>query len=303
MPVDYEYFYGPESESFSFYRVPRLLVTGEEYRQVSVEAKLLYGMLLDRMGLSARNGWYDGENRVYIYYTIEEICRDFNCGHDKAGKLLAELDSRKGIGLIERVRQGQGRPARIYVKRFAKGERHGKAKADECKGRGLDSGKAEVKASEKPKSRHRISRGADIEKSDASYTDNSYTEFSYNNLSINQAEIDEKMEETKEQPDYLLPAESYPNDGPKSPIELVGENLCPAMPSIELDEETPPMEEVKAGYRGFGYEHMAAVPDSMGTNIKRIRNIKAGPLRLLYEVPLKTGPFRSLPQVWHGDWG
>lgn len=107
--MDYEYFYGPESEGFSFYRVPRLLVTGEEYRQVSVEAKLLYGMLLDRMGLSARNGWYDGENRVYIYYTIEEICRDFNCGHDKAGKLLAELDSRKGIGLIERVRQGPGK--------------------------------------------------------------------------------------------------------------------------------------------------------------------------------------------------
>ena len=303
MPVAYEYFYGPESESFSFYRVPRLLVTGEEYRQVSVEAKLLYGMLLDRMGLSARNGWYDGENRVYIYYTIEEICRDFNCGHDKAGKLLAELDSRKGIGLIERVRQGQGRPARIYVKRFAKGEHLREAKTDEREGRGLDSGKAEVKASEKPKSRHRIFRGADIEKSDASYTDNSYTEFSYNNLSINQAEIDEKMEETKEQLDYLLPAESYPNDGPKSPIELVGENLCAAIPSIELDEETPPMAEVRAGYRGFGFEHMAAVPDFMRTKIKRIRNIKACPLRLLYEVPLKTGPFRSLPQVWHGDWG
>lgn len=303
MPVDYEYFYGPESESFSFYRVPRLLVTGEEYRQVSVETKLLYGMLLDRMGLSARNGWYDGENRVYIYYTIEEICRDFNCGHDKAGKLLAELDSRKGIGLIERVRQGQGRPARIYVKRFAKTEYPREDKADERDGRCLDSGKAEVKAAEKPKSRHRIFRGADIEKSDASYTDNSYTEFSYNNLSINQAEIDEKMEETKAQLDYTLPAESHPNGDPKALMELVGENLCTAVPSTRLGEETPPMEEVKAGYRGFGFEHMAAMPDSMGTNIKRIRNIKAGPLRLLHEAPGKTGPFRSPPQVWHGDWG
>lgn len=273
--MDYEYFYSPESEGFSFYRVPRLLVTGEEYRQVSVEAKLLYGMLLDRMGLSARNGWYDGENRVYIYYTIEEICRDFNCGHDKAGKLLAELDSRKGIGLIERVRQGQGRPARIYVKRFAKGEQLREAKADEREGRGLDSGEAEVKASEKPKSRHRIFRGADIEKSDASYIDNSYTEFSYNNLSINQAEIDEKMEE----------------------------NLCAAMPSIELDEETPPMEEVKAGCRGFGFEHMAAVPDSMRTNIKRIRNIKACHLRLLYQTPVNVGHFNLVPGVWDGDWG
>ena len=275
MPVAYEYFYGPESESFSFYRVPRLLVTGEEYRQVSVEAKLLYGMLLDRMGLSARNGWYDGENRVYIYYTIEEICRDFNCGHDKAGKLLTELDSRKGIGLIERVRQGQGRPARIYVKRFAKGEHLREAKTDEREGRGLDSGKAEVKASEKPKSRHRIFRGADIEKSDASYTDNSYTEFSYNNLSINQAEIDEKMEE----------------------------NLCTAISSIDLDEETPSMTEVRAGYRDLGFEHMAAVPDSMENNIKRIRNIKACPLRLLYQAPVNVGHFNLVPGGWHGDWG
>ncbi len=302
MPVAYEYFYGPESESFSFYRVPRLLVTGEEYRQVSVEAKLLYGMLLDRMGLSARNGWYDGENRVYIYYTIEEICRDFNCGHDKAGKLLAELDSKKGIGLIERVRQGQGRPARIYVKRFAKAERPREDMEDEREGRGLDSGKAEVKASEKPKSRHRIFRGADIEKSDASYTDNSYTEFSYNNLSINQAEIDEKMEETKEQMAYPLSAEHY-HDDPESPMELVGESPCTTMPGSKPGEETPPMEEVKAGYRGFGFEHMAAVPDSMGNSKKGIQNIKACPLRLLYQAPVNVGHFNLVPGGWDGDWG
>ena len=298
MPVAYEYFYGPESESFSFYRVPRLLVTGEEYRQVSVEAKLLYGMLLDRMGLSARNGWYDEENRVYIYYTIEEICRDFNCGHDKAGKLLAELDSRKGIGLIERVRQGQGRPARIYVKRFAKGEHLREAKTDEREGRGLDSGKAEVKASEKPKSRHRIFRGADIEKSDASYTDNSYTEFSYNNLSINQAEIDEKMEETKEQMDYPLSAEHY-HDDLEAPLELVGDNLCATMPSIKLDEERPPMAEVKHGLS----KYIDCGLDSMRKNKKGIENIKAYCLRLLCKVSGKLGLFNSTPGVWAGDWG
>ena len=291
--MDYEYFYGPESESFSFYRVPRLLVTGEEYRQVSVEAKLLYGMLLDRMGLSARNGWYDGENRVYIYYTIEEICRDFSCGHDKAGKLLAELDSRKGIGLIERVRQGQGRPARIYVKRFAKGEHLREDKANEREGRGLDSRKAEVKASEKPKSRHRIFRGADIEKSDAIYTDNSYTEFSYNNLSINQAESEEKMEETKRQLDYPLLAESYPNDDPESLVELVCEVLCSSMPSIRLGGENLPMTRVKARYRRLRFEHIAYVLDSLRLSESRIHNIKAYLLRALYDAPVTIGPFYS----------
>lgn len=298
MPVDYEYFYGQESESFSFYRVPRLLVTGEEYRQVSVEAKLLYGMLLDRMGLSARNGWYDEENRVYIYYTIEEICRDFNCGHDKAGWLLAELDSKKGIGLIERVKQGQGRPARIYVKRFAQGEHHGKAKAGEGESRGLDIGKPAVKTSKKSKSRHLIFRGVDIEKSDASYTDNSYTEFSYNNLSINQEEIGKKMGEAKEQMDYPLSAEHH-HDDLEAPLELVDESPCTIMPGSKLVRERPPMAEVK--HRLSKYIDCGL--DSIRKNKKGIENIKACCLRLLCKVPGKLGLFNSTPGVWTGDWG
>ncbi len=298
MPVDYEYFYGPESESFSFYRVPRLLVTGEEYRQVSVEAKLLYGMLLDRMGLSARNGWYDGENRVYIYYTIEEICRDFNCGHDKAGKLLAELDSRKGIGLIEKVRQGQGRPARIYVKRFAKGEHRGKAKAGEDESRGLDIGKPAVKTSKKSKSRHLIFRGVDIEKSDASYTDNNYTEFSYNNLSINQEDIGKKMGEAKEEMDYPLSAEHY-HDDPESPLELVGESPCTILPGRKLVKETPTMAEVKCRLS----KYIDCGLDSIRNNKKGIQNIKACCLQLLCKVSGKIGPFYSMPGVWYGDCG
>ena len=75
-------------------------------------------MLLDRMSLSEKNEWYDDNGRVYIYYTVDEICGDMNCGRDKAMKLLAELDTGKGIGLIERIKQGQGKPTKLYVKRF-----------------------------------------------------------------------------------------------------------------------------------------------------------------------------------------
>lgn len=120
--LDYDYFYGRESEQFSFYRIPRQLIVGQEFKQVSTDAKLLYGLMLDRMGLSARNGWYDEENRVYIYYPIEEIKEALNCGNEKAVKLLAELDTGKGIGLIQRIKQGQGKPARIYVKRLTTSE-------------------------------------------------------------------------------------------------------------------------------------------------------------------------------------
>lgn len=115
----YDYYYGDESSQFSFYRIPRQLITGDGFKRLSTDAKLLYGLLLDRMSLSAKNGWYDKQGRVYIYYTLDEIQEDMNCGHDKATKLLVELDNGKnGFGLIERVRQGQGRPTKIYVKQF-----------------------------------------------------------------------------------------------------------------------------------------------------------------------------------------
>ena len=113
-----DYFYGAESEEFIYFKIPRLLITDQKFKHVSTDTKLLYGILLDRMGLSAKNNWYDDYGRVYIYYTVDEICGDMCCGRDKAMKLLAELDNKKGIGLVERVKQGQGRPTKLYVKRF-----------------------------------------------------------------------------------------------------------------------------------------------------------------------------------------
>ena len=115
----FDYYYGDESNQFSFYRIPRQLITGDDFKRLSTDAKLPYGLLLDRMGLSAKNGWYDKLRRVYISYTLDEIQEDLNCGHDKATKLLVELDrGKQGFDLIERIRQGQGRPTKIYVKRF-----------------------------------------------------------------------------------------------------------------------------------------------------------------------------------------
>ena len=109
-----EYFYGEESEQFSYFRIPRLLVRSKKFKTLSTEAKLLYGLMLDRMGLSAKHGWYDELGRVYIYYTLDEIQTDLMCGHNKAVRLLAELDTGKNaFGLIERVKQGQGRPAKF----------------------------------------------------------------------------------------------------------------------------------------------------------------------------------------------
>ena len=101
----YDYFYGDEEEQFIYFRIPRLLITSPRFKNLSTDAKLLYGMMLDRMSLSAKNEWYDDDGRVYIYFTVEEISEEMNCGRDKAMKLLAELDTGRGVGLIERKRQ------------------------------------------------------------------------------------------------------------------------------------------------------------------------------------------------------
>ena len=116
--MQFDYFYGNEAEQFTFYRIPKILITSPHFKKISDSAKLLYGLMLDRMSLSIRNGWLDDDNRAYIFFTTNDVMEQMCCGTEKATKMLTELDSEKGIGLIERVKQGQGKPAIIYLKKF-----------------------------------------------------------------------------------------------------------------------------------------------------------------------------------------
>lgn len=126
----FDYFYGIQSEQFAFYRIPKILFTDDRFRVLSAEAKTLYGILLDRVTLSAKNGWIDQQGRVYIIYTIEEIMADMNCGNKKAIQLLSDLEEK--VGLIERKRQGLGKPNLIYVKNFISVESHGEGHFLNC---------------------------------------------------------------------------------------------------------------------------------------------------------------------------
>ena len=118
-PLKFDYYYGVEAEQFSFYRVPRLLIKDERFRGLSSDAKLLYGLMLDRMSLSMKNGWLDDENRAYIIYTVDNMMEDLGCAKATCTKVIKELDSDNGIGLIEKKRRGLGKPDIIYVKNFA----------------------------------------------------------------------------------------------------------------------------------------------------------------------------------------
>ena len=116
--ITFEYYYGNQANQFTFYRIPKQLFVNPAFSGLSSEAKVLYGLMLDRMSLSIKNDWKDSGDRVFIYFTLSEIQELMNCGHNKGVRILAELDSEKGIGLIERIKQGLGKPSKIYVMNF-----------------------------------------------------------------------------------------------------------------------------------------------------------------------------------------
>lgn len=174
--VTFDYFHGYESEQFAFYRIPKVLFTDDYFRNLSSDAKVLYGLMLDRMALSMKNRWIDEENRVYIIFSLEQVMMYMNCGRDKGMKTLAELDTKKGIGLIERVKQGFGKPDVIYVKSFVMKEKpepvpEPEPEAFETEGEGLSSdevGNADLSRSEKPTCRGRKNRPDEVDKTDLS---------------------------------------------------------------------------------------------------------------------------------------
>lgn len=114
--MEFDYFYGQQLDQFAFYRIPKVLYSDERFWNVSTDAKLLYGILLDCMNLSAKNGWIDENMGVFIIFTIDEIKDSVGCAEKKGIKLLDELENK--CGLIERKKQGLRKPNIIYMKNF-----------------------------------------------------------------------------------------------------------------------------------------------------------------------------------------
>ena len=206
--LKFDYYYGAEAEQFSFYRVPRLLIKDERFKGLSSDAKLLYGLMLDRMSLSMKNSWFDDENRAYIHYTVENIMEDLGCARATCAKVIAELDSKKGIGLIEKKRQGLGKPDIIYVKNFVVVEQNIQPERTEKEPANTDVS-AEVQELNDKKFNNQTSRSsktelqeiqnagfrrfnnqtsgssenefADVQEVNPNYNNTNYTDLSYNN--------------------------------------------------------------------------------------------------------------------------
>ncbi len=158
----FDFYYGNEAEQFTFLRVPKFLFTDSAFAAMSSDAKILYSLMLDRMGLSVKSGWLDEQNRVYIIFTHEEAQKSMNCGGDKCTKIFKELEE---IGLIYRKKRGMGRPAIIYVKNFVR-------ESEDCCEDEISTAECEVKTSENQESRLLKNRSQDFGKSEVLTTEN-----------------------------------------------------------------------------------------------------------------------------------
>lgn len=116
--ITYSYYTSAQASQNAFFRLPRALYEKECFRGLSNDAKTLYALMLDRMSLSLANEWLDEDGKVYINYSLEDIMNTLNCGKTKAVALLKELDSERGIGLIEKKNMGIAKASVFYVMNF-----------------------------------------------------------------------------------------------------------------------------------------------------------------------------------------
>ena len=315
--IQFDYFRGMEAEQYSFYRVPKVLFTAECFKSLSCEAKVLYGLMLDRMSLSIKNRWFDEEDRVYIIFTVEEIAELLNCGSQKAVKLMKELDTNQGIGLIEKKRLGLGKPNIIYVKNFMLKEKHSfeqEEKAPENpentqnsenhnsrnvkttiqefpesqfkNGENHTSRIVKIKTQEVPKSQ---SNNTDINKTDFSETDpiQSYQSLTADEVYPVEEDVMEKMETYRaliqDNIDYECFLDKREREEVDELVELMVEILMlPDNRVVRIGGADKPVSVVKSRFLKLTYSHIEYVLFSLHRNTSKVANIKAYLLATLY---------------------
>ena len=272
------YFYGPQAEQFAFYRIPKVLFTDPAFRGISTDAKVLYGLLLDRMSLSARNDWLDDAGRVYIIFTVEEVMDALCCADNKATRLLRELE---GVELIERKRRGLGKPSLIYVKNFISESSKLRIQSRE----NHDSVAAQTAVLEAPKSR--------CNKTDKNYTDPSETD-SFLSGAAAGTESEGKNDRTLYQEyffrqfnfDALIA--SYPEDEDmlREMLELLVDTVCSKRRFIRIAGDDKPAEAVKAQLMKLNSDHLRFVLMCLKENTTQVRNVRQYLLATLYNAPM-----------------
>lgn len=269
--MEYDYFYEEQWEQFVFYKVPKVLCTESEFRDLSSDAKLLYGLLLDRVSLSQRNGWIDGNGRIYVVFTIENIKYSLCCGDKKATRLLVELENH---GLIERKRQGLGKPTIIYVKNFIH-----QSKGRFQTGQNNDSGVVKTTIPDPSKQQ---GNNTELNNTDYSNTDLIYP-------------MDDDLDEREAYRQYFLEQLEFEALKRQYPyryqmleeiLELMVDTVCSNRTMIRIAGDSKPISVVKSRFMKLDSGHIQYVMDCLEKGSSEVRNIKQYLLATLYNAPL-----------------
>ena len=315
MSVKFNYYYGKEAENFSFFRIPKLLFTDHIFTKLSGDAKVLYGILLDRMNLSMKNNWIDEENKVYIIFTIEEIAEIMCCATQKATKILQELDDKKGIGLVEKKRLGLGRPNILYVKNFIIQETNEQENSVQDKITNQELWKSQFKNDENHNSGNVNFTKQELCKSQCNKTNLNKTEYSdteYNNTSSispseeNRKEDMEAEEITKilkQNINYTFLVEEQPQK--KEKIDLVIDLMAETIQSktdIRINRRMIAYETVKEQFLLLQKEHINYVLFVLDENKRTITNLRAYLLSLLYNAPVNILGMKTYQETDDADY-
>ena len=283
----FRYFYGEEADMHSFYRIPKLLFTNDYFKALSNDAKILYGLMLNRMSLSVKNQWFDEENKAYIYFSVEDIMELLNCGKNKAVKIMQELDDETGIGLIEKRRQGFGKVNIIYVKTFMPEKTEEKSLEDELK-------KFKKQTSEENE------ESTEVYNSNPNYTNFSDTEMNYNksnqivSADENRSDGDNRSEDyqayenlVKETIDYESLEVTHHDDMRQVDeiVNLIVETVMCKNDKILIASNWYPASLVKKKFLMLTYSHIEYVLHCMSGNTTKVKNIKKYLLAALFNAP------------------
>ena len=278
----FDYFYGEQAEQYAFYRIPKVLITDDAFEKLSTDAKVLYGLFLDRVSLSSSSGWVDEYGRVYIIYTIRSIQRDLHCAVKKAVKLVKELEQ---FGLIEKVNRGQGKPALIYVKNFY----------------GVLS-KGEVLTCQKHNSSVVKSTTLELSKAQPNNTNINNTEIIYTDPILSEEDVDKDERDAYyryfyDQLEMEIILERYPYDKEvlNALLDMVVDVVCSKRKMIRIAGDDKPVSVVKAQFMKLHAGHVEYVLDGLKNSVAKVRNIKQYILATLYNAPLTM---QSYYQAW-----
>lgn len=308
--LNLDFYYGKQADQFTFYRLPKILITDKRFKDLSDSAKLLYGLMLDRMSLSVKNGWLDEQNRVYIKYSFSGIMEDLNCAREKASKLLKELEE---IGLIWKVTQ-IGHASIIYVKNFVKSveedtnmyDKQTSPKNEQVTENLENPSRTSTDVEQVRKSNsfeNLTSSGTENEQKavrETNTNNNNSNNTDFNNTNqINRTsseEVDEDamdkaieyMEIIKENIDYdvLMSNKQWRDrDMFDELFQLICEVVCVPAKSVRIGGKDYPYSLVKNRFLKLNASHLEYVIGCMEKNTTKVANIKSYLITALYNAP------------------